>query len=134
VFEHVDNESGALKQVFEILSDGGVFILGVPQEGSVLSKLRYLFWNWRLSTPFGGGYDVGHRNKYTAKSLWQKLSDEGFEVTSLRGIGMILPFMPLHYLALWLGPVFRIVGRFGERFPTTADMIVFRAMKPRRFE
>src|SRR5207244_11316222 len=65
VFEHVDDESGALGQVFEVLSDGGLFVLGVPQEGSLLSRIRYKFWNWRLSKPFGGGYDVGHRNKYT---------------------------------------------------------------------
>jgi len=129
VFEHVDDESGALRQVFEVLSDGGLFVLGVPQDGSLLSRLRYKFCNWRLSKPFGGGYDVGHRNKYTARSVWQKLCEEGFEVTGLRGIGMMIPFMPLHYIALRLSPAFRIVNRFGQRFPATADMLVFRATK-----
>ena len=129
VFEHVDDEGGALRQVFGVLREGGMFVLGVPQEGSLLSKLRYKFWNWRLSKPFGGGYDVGHRNKYTARSVWQKLCEEGFEVTGLRGIGMMIPFMPFHYIALRLSPVFRILSRFGQRFPATADMLLFRATK-----
>jgi ubiquinone/menaquinone biosynthesis C-methylase UbiE len=130
VFEHIDDENGALRQVFGALCDGGTFVLGVPQEGSLLSKLRYRFWYWRLSQPFGGGHDVGHRNKYTLASVWQKLGEQGFEVTGVRGIGMMIPFMPLHYLALWLGPVFWLVSKFGERFPATADMLVFRATKP----
>jgi len=129
VLEHISQDKQVMAQVFMSLSVHGIFALTVPQEGSPLFGVRQRIWSPRLSGPLGGGYDIGHVNKYTVRSMRDKLIDEGFEVTGFRSIGVIIPFMPLHYLTLRVGPFFRVADRFGRRFPAVGDMLVFKAVK-----
>ncbi len=129
VLEHVRQDQQVMNQVFASLSVHGIFALTVPQEGSPLFRLRHGIWSSRMSRPFGGGYDIGHVNKYTVKSMRDKLIDEGFGIGGFRSIGVSIPFMPLHYLTLRVGPLFQIADRFGRRFPAVSDILVFKALK-----
>jgi 2-polyprenyl-3-methyl-5-hydroxy-6-metoxy-1,4-benzoquinol methylase len=69
VIEHIPDDNGALREVFEALSPGGFCLVTVP-------ALKQ-FWSWNDDA-------VGHQRRYSASDLSERLSGAGFRVLDAR--------------------------------------------------
>lgn len=69
VIEHIEDDTGSIKEIYGHLKDGGLFVVYVP-------AFMQLFTNLDTS--------VGHYRRYSKKELVEKINDSGFEVTDVR--------------------------------------------------
>lgn len=75
VLEHVDDDAAALAEIARVLRPSGALVVSVPQD-----PFRYDWTDlW-----------AGHRRRYTADGLAQRLTDAGFEITEIRSWGFPL--------------------------------------------
>ncbi len=90
VLEHIADDSGFLKQAFDVLEPGGRLYLTVPAFG--------ILWST-------ADVDAGHYRRYTALSLSRHLHQAGFQVEykTYLYISLWLPAMLLRALPSWLG-------------------------------
>ena len=76
VIEHVKDDVGLLKKIYSYLKPGGVLILGTPQEGTFLCKLRnYVLEPYII-------FRTDHVQFYTDKKLLEKIKKTKFQVES----------------------------------------------------
>ncbi|MCB1733788.1 MAG: class I SAM-dependent methyltransferase [Gammaproteobacteria bacterium] len=81
VFEHIDDDVTAIRNVYEMLNDDGFFVISVPQHQILWSRLDEI---------------VKHKRRYSRKDLVGKLSAAGFEVTYVGSfVFMLFPLMLL---------------------------------------
>lgn len=92
VLEHVASDLAALGEMRRVLRPDGLLILGVPNEGCLLARLR----NHVLQPSIAKTTD--HVNFYTERMLSQRLLGSGFECFELRREGFFTPHLALHYL------------------------------------
>jgi SAM-dependent methyltransferase len=88
VLEHVVDDDAALLEGRRITADGGLFILGVPNEGAAFWRLAY-----RLQPASRRSTD--HVHFYTAESLAAQCERAGFVVEHIEHIGWGLPHWTL---------------------------------------
>jgi glycosyltransferase involved in cell wall biosynthesis len=87
VLEHIEDDSAALRGIYSALGDGGRAIILVPEGQSLFNSLDR---------------ELGHRRRYSADQLRQRLSEAGFTVET------ILPFNRISRPAWWFsGTVMR---------------------------
>lgn len=79
--EHIQNDEGAIRQVYRALKNGGYFLLTVPQHPSLWSP---------------GDEANGHKRRYTRRGLHEKLNAQGFK--SLHLTSFVSSLFPI----LWL--------------------------------
>lgn len=84
VLEHIKDDGNALGEVYRILKPGGIFILGVPNEGALFWKLAY-----RLQPEVLSASD--HVHFYTARSIKEKCINAGFSIINVHPIGWGVP-------------------------------------------
>lgn len=73
VFEHIEDDRAAFREVFEVLRPGGHFVCFVPAGPSIYGSL-----DLRL----------GHHRRYRAAELREKAEAAGFAVASLRYVNL----------------------------------------------
>lgn len=66
VLEHIDDDAAAISNTYEMLSDGGYFVITVPQYMFLWSRLDEI---------------VKHKRRYSRAELLSKLRQQGFEVS-----------------------------------------------------
>ncbi len=69
VFEHIADDSAAMKAVYALLEPGGTFTLLVPSHPALLGRFDH---------------DIGHHRRYTKGELRRKLEASGFVVERIR--------------------------------------------------
>lgn len=81
VIEHLNNDSLALKKIFNMLNKGGIAIITTPSLNAPLYKFGY-----------ANDFDkkVGHLRRYTIESLSKKCMDSGLEVIETEKVEGIL--------------------------------------------
>lgn len=102
VFEHLDDDNKALREIFKILKPGGIFVISTP-------SINYPFlWdpiNWTLQHFLGthikkgffSGIWYGHIRLYNRKDLERKFKNVGFKIEICEELTYwCLPFN--HYL------------------------------------
>jgi ubiquinone/menaquinone biosynthesis C-methylase UbiE len=109
VLEHIDDDSGALDEMYRVLSDDGLLVMSVPHQ-------RYPFlWdplNWMLEHAFGthvpahiwwlAGIWADHVRLYTAEELSIRVETAGFQIENmLFTTTRSLPFA--HFLLYGIG-------------------------------
>jgi len=92
VIEHILEDDAALRELYRILRPGGLLILGVPNEGCAMARLR----NGVLQPGIARSTD--HVQFYTADSLEQRTRAAGFATLSIRREGFFTPHMRLNAL------------------------------------
>ncbi len=76
--EHIRDDTGAMRKIFNLLRPGGVFVLSIPAHKSLWSTIDTM---------------KGHYRRYEKVELKEKLEKTGFRVTSLYTYGF--PFLSL---------------------------------------
>lgn len=84
VLEHIPNPHDALLSVRRIMSNEGILILGVPNEGCWYYQIRFRIKPSLLK-------ETDHVNFFTKRSLSKLLNDCGFFVKEAKGMGWGLP-------------------------------------------
>lgn len=108
VLEHIAQDTSVLRHIATLLSTNGIFILGVPNEGCLLGRIR----NKVLQPNIARTTD--HVNFYTEKDMTQKLVQAGFVVDKVERTGFLFPHEALNVLlASWSGG-YRITGLLGR--------------------
>jgi 2-polyprenyl-3-methyl-5-hydroxy-6-metoxy-1,4-benzoquinol methylase len=79
VLEHIDNDDLSISNIYNMLNEGGYFLLTVPQYMFLWSNLDYI---------------VKHKRRYSRKELLCKLTKQGFNVYfSTSFIFILFPLM-----------------------------------------
>lgn len=122
--EHVRDDVRVLKELARIMRPGGMLILGVPNEGCLMARLR----NSVIQPSIGATTD--HVHFYTGGLLVPRMQQAGLSLLKLEREGFFMPHMSLN---MWLG------GRAGGRsildglaklFPGQAAGLIAFATKP----
>lgn len=92
VIEHIQDDAAALRELNRILRPGGLLILGVPNEGCAMARLR----NNVLQTSIARTTD--HVQFYTADSLEARTRAAGFRTLGIRRESFFAPHMRLNVL------------------------------------
>ena len=69
VIEHIENDNGALKHIYKLLSPGGKIVLTVPAHQYLYSKRDK---------------DIGHYRRYSKADLMEKMRNAGFIIDRCR--------------------------------------------------
>lgn len=89
VIEHIEDDMAVLSKIRSLLRDGGVLILGTPNEGSRLHQYK----NRKL----GESFETDHFHFYTEKSIREKIQSAGFDISSVMREAFFLGNDELYY-------------------------------------
>ena len=118
VLEHLKSPVSYLKCIHRLLKPGGVLFLGVPNIGSLSSRLKFLLEKADLRKKrVGAYYDTNHHLWYfTPQPLARALDGLGFEVVHLRSGHQVRPGQS-HAKRLWMRHV-------TERLPWKSSFVL----------
>ena len=118
VIEHIPQEKKVLLELKRIIRPDGLFILGVPNEGCTLARLR----NHIIQPSILKSTD--HVNFYTEKSISNLLINSGFLILKLKKAGFFLPHLGLNFLISNIKGGQVLLNTLGNIFPSqSADLI-----------
>jgi SAM-dependent methyltransferase len=89
VLEHIDDDTGTLRHLFEVLEPGGFLVLTVPAHPILYDEMDEI---------------AHHRRRYTRRELGSRLRGAGFEVRRLAHfMSPLVPLVALRWAARVLG-------------------------------
>ena len=105
--EHFDETDTALREIYRVLTPGGVAVIGVPNRLDPFLRPALVACLYRL-----GLYGYGFEKSYTRRTLRAMLERTGFEITDETGILFIPGWLRMLDLAChaWLGPLSTVSG------------------------
>ncbi|MBI3988287.1 MAG: class I SAM-dependent methyltransferase [candidate division NC10 bacterium] len=123
VLEHIQDDLVVLKDLARVLNKTGWLLLGVPNEGCLLARLR----NHLLQPDIARTTD--HVHFYTERTIRLLLDKAGLVVNSLMREGFFTPYLPLHswFAAREWGH--RTLEGLGKVFPSQAAGVYLICMK-----
>lgn len=123
VLEHIRDDEIALRELNRVLRPGGLMILGVPNEGCALARLRnHVLQRSILRT-------TDHVNFYTGVQLNGMLCKAGFEVVIIEREGFFLPHLWLHYVITLFSAGRWLLKHLGAHFPLQSAGLIAIAHK-----
>jgi SAM-dependent methyltransferase len=124
VIEHVSHPEAVAAEIARVLRPGGLCIVGVPNEGSVLARVRnHILQRSILST-------TDHVNFFTGRSLSRLLQNAGLTVEGIRTEGFFVPHLRLFSLMMASAPGRALLDASGRILPSqAADLIAFATRK-----
>jgi 2-polyprenyl-3-methyl-5-hydroxy-6-metoxy-1,4-benzoquinol methylase len=90
VLEHIPNPQRALAELRRIVHAEGLVIIGVPNEGCLLARLRNNLLQPRISRT------TDHVNFFTPRGITKYLKDAGLDLIRIDGEGFFFPHLRLH--------------------------------------
>lgn len=111
VLEHIENDLKALQQLKQLLAPNGRFIVGVPNEGCLLARLR----NHVLEPNIAKTTD--HVNFYTEGVITNLMKQAGFEVESIMREGFFYPLQRVNGFFMQSHAKFLFTQKLGRLFP-----------------
>ena len=124
VLEHIDLYSKALSEIFRILKPGGLLIVGVPNEGCFLARLR----NNVLQKSILKNTD--HVNFFRSETIINALRNTGFNIVRTYCEGFFLPHFRAHSTLTRFESGSRLLSVLGRIFPGQSAEIIVYATKP----
>jgi len=124
VLEHINEDYELLKIFNKALKPGGILLLGVPNEGAFISKLRDFVLQPYIR------FFTDHVNFYTLKNLKGKLSKANFEVIVEKQIGFVFPFSFIDRYLKSKEKICAFLNNVVEKyFPSQSDALYILARK-----
>ena len=116
VLEHVQETGIFLKKVYDLISRDGIFMLTVPNAGSMHRRVgKYMGMLSRLDELGELDKKVGHFRYYDFNSLRIDLENNGFSIVSLKGI--VLKPLPNPQMDLLTEKFCDALYQIGEELP-----------------
>ncbi|HYM30271.1 MAG TPA: class I SAM-dependent methyltransferase [Candidatus Cybelea sp.] len=121
VIEHVPDHGGAARELRRVIKPRGLLLLGVPNEGCLLARLR----NGVLQPSILRTTD--HVNFYTRNSLTGMLRHAGFAIERVETEGFFLPHLRLTSLLARTAAGARALDKLGHMVPSQAAGLIVSA-------
>ena len=128
VLEHIPQDKNVLLELKRVIRPGGLFILGVPNEGCALARLR----NHVIQRSILKSTD--HINFYTENSISKILIDSGYSILKIEKPGFFLPHLALNYMASISELGRELLMILGEIFPSQCAELIVISKKQRAGE
>ena len=112
VLEHIHDEAAVLKELKRVVSQEGFLIIGVPNEGCLLGRLRNNFFQRSILRT------TDHVNFYTAEQLEALLNSEDFRISKIVRMGFFMPHLLLHYAVSSFSVGRAMLRYLGKAFPS----------------
>jgi len=112
VIEHIPEDEKVLRILFDLLLDEGCLILGTPNEGCFLARLR----NHWLEPYIGRTTD--HIHFYTEREIREKIEKTGFVIQEVIREGFFFPLSRINHLFGSQPFLFSLMDNLGKLFPS----------------
>ena len=124
VLEHIPDPQLVLQELARVLRKGGVLVLGVPNEGCALARLRNRYLQPSILRT------TDHVNFFTSDALRTQLQGEGFTVASVVRSGFFVPHLVVHYVIsrFRIGRI--LLNLLGKLVPSQSAELIAIAHKP----
>lgn len=122
VIEHVEDDAALLAKMNQLLLPDGVVILGTPNEGSLLHRLR------KKLRP---GFQTDHVHFYTESEISKKIVEAGFRIESV--LHEVF-FLGINRIYNWLNRRqwgFLLLQKLANLIPSECSDYYFECLKPR---
>ncbi|MEM2779992.1 MAG: methyltransferase domain-containing protein [Candidatus Bathyarchaeia archaeon] len=120
VIEHIKNDKKVIAECYRVLSNHGLLIIGIPNEGGFIGNIIRLCHKEAYSKS-------EHVNFYSAESISRMLTENGFKIVSLKRFGFLVPIMIIHYIVLRTKPLFEFGNFLTQFIKFTADSLLLLA-------
>lgn len=125
VLEHIRSYPKALTEIGRVLKPGGLFIIGVPNEGCFLAKLRNRVIQRSILK------NTDHINFFRLETLNEALRKAGFDIMRVYNEGFFLPHLWVHYLVAYFSLGRKLLSMLGKLFPGQSAGLTVYAVRPR---
>lgn len=123
VLEHISEDKATLAEIASLLKDNGMIIIGVPNEGCFLGKLRNQYiQSWILR-------QTDHVNFYTENEIRVKIEDIGLSVVCTRRDGFMFPYSRIGDLLASFSLGFILSSFLGRIFKSQCGGLYFLCKK-----
>lgn len=126
VIEHIEDDIAVLGECRRVLKKDGSFILGFPNDGSLIGKILRTFHKDLYSRS-------GHINFYSIESMRSLVEQNGFTIEELSKFGLLFPFYYIHLLLLKNKTTFNIGNALAQKFDALADSVILVMKKETAF-
>ncbi|MBM4305839.1 MAG: class I SAM-dependent methyltransferase [Deltaproteobacteria bacterium] len=123
VIEHIPEDEKVLKILFDLLLDGGCLILGTPNEGCFLARLRNHFLEPYIRRT------TDHIHFYTEKEVRKKIERTGLIIQGVMREGFFFPLSRVNYLFGSHPFLFKLMDNLGKLFPSQVAGFYFLCRK-----
>ncbi len=110
VLEHIEDDVSVLKELYRVLKDSGVLIVGVPNEGCLMAQFRN-----RIVQP-SIMKTTDHIRFNTEHQMRLKLESVGFQIDHVRRESFFMPHSRLNDLFASSNPGFSLLSFLGHLF------------------
>lgn len=108
VLEHIKEDEMVLKNLYKILKDDGIMILGVPNEGCLLAQLRNRFIQPYIQRT------TDHINFYKEKEIRAKIESARFQIEEIMYEGFFFPHLRINLFFASFEWGFRFINLLGR--------------------
>ncbi|PKN00389.1 MAG: hypothetical protein CVU78_01185 [Elusimicrobia bacterium HGW-Elusimicrobia-2] len=119
VLEHIKKDFQALVQIRSMLKDEGILILGIPNEGCLMARLRNRIIQPRISKT------TDHVNFYTKSGILKLIKKSYFKIKSVYYEGFFFPHTRINQLISSSKAGFYIMKTFGQIFESQVGGFYF---------
>ena len=123
VLEHIKDDDTVLAELRRVVKDRGILVLGVPNEGCFLARLRNKYIQpWIQS-------HTDHAHFYTEEKIRDKITRSGFKILSLRRDGFMFPHTKIADLLSSFSLGFIFLHALGKVFKAQCGGLYFVCLK-----
>lgn len=124
VLEHIEQYQKALVEIMRVLKPGGLLLLGVPNEGCFLGRLRNRIIQRSILKK------TDHVNFFRSKIINEALRSAGFSVVRVYREGFFVPHSWAYYVFSCFALGRLMLFMLGRIFPSQSACLIVYAIKP----